>query len=32
LSKEQWAYARVYAFIMKSKNKLNHDMDLITFK
>ncbi len=31
LSKEQWAMARVYAFInkIKSKKKLNHDTDLV---
>ena len=30
LSKEQWAYARVYSFVNKieGKKKLNHDKDL----
>ena len=30
LSKEQWAYARVYSFLNKveGKRKLNHDLDL----
>lgn len=31
MSKEQWAYARVYSFVNKveGKKKLNHDKDLV---
>ena len=34
LSKEQWGYARVYAFLNKieTKQTLNHDVDLKTTK
>ena len=32
LSPAQWSYARIYSFVMKSKSKLNHDIDLIKHK
>ena len=33
LSKEQWGYARIYAFLNKIETKqLNHDVDLKTMK